>query len=192
VDWACDDHALAVADDRCPEIARRTMAHSSAGLDRRNLIPAMILCAAVALILCAVAPTLPLLIAAVSLLGLTTVGGQLLTPLASDRHRGRVVGTVVFGIMTGILVSRTISGLVAARAGWRSVYLGAAIFDTILAVILVVAIPKLPTRPPRLYRDLVVSIGRIIRADRPVRWTLVLASIAFGLFTMFWTSLTSC
>ncbi len=53
-------------------------------LDRRKLVPGMLLCSAAALLLCALAPTIGLLLAAVTVLGLTTVSGQLLTPLAGD------------------------------------------------------------------------------------------------------------
>ena len=52
--------------------------------NRRHLIPVMMLCAAVALVLCALAPSLAVLLAAISLLGLTTVAGQILAPLAGD------------------------------------------------------------------------------------------------------------
>src|SRR3954451_9054752 len=86
-------------------------------LNRRRLIPMMMLCSAAALVACAAAPSIGVLLVALTLLGLTTVSGQILAPLAGDladdAHRGRVVGTVVSGLLTGILVSRTISGLVA-------------------------------------------------------------------------------
>src|SRR3712207_2820330 len=86
-------------------------------VDRRRLIPSTLLCAAVALVGCALAPSIGVLLVAIALVGATTVAGQLLTPLAGDladdAHRGRVVGTIVSGLLIGILVSRTISGLVA-------------------------------------------------------------------------------
>src|ERR687889_1125118 len=95
-------------------------------LQRHRLIPVLLLCSAVALAACALAPSLGTLLAALSALGVTTVSGQVLTPLAGDlaeeSQRGRVVGTVASGILTGILVSRTVSGLVADVAGWRAIY----------------------------------------------------------------------
>ena len=54
--------------------------------------------------------------------------------LATDADRGAVVGTVVSGILTGILLSRTVSGFVADAFGWRSIYVGAAVLDVILAI----------------------------------------------------------
>lgn len=163
-------------------------------VNRRRLLPLMMLCASVALVLCALAPTIGLLSLAVTLLGFTTVGGQILTPLASDlaadARRGQVVGTVASGIIIGILLSRTISGVVANTAGWRAIYLVAALLDVALAAALYRAIPSVPPRAHMPYPALIASVGAVVRRERTVRWTLLLAAIAFAVFMMFWTSLT--
>ncbi len=163
-------------------------------LDRRRLVPAMMLCAAGALIACALAPSTGVLLLALTLLGLTTVSGQLLTPLAGDlagdAERGRVTGAVVSGLLVGILASRTISGLIAQAAGWRVIYLVAAGAAVVLAVLLRRAIPSLPPRAQLPYPRLLLSVWEVIRQERAVRWTLVLGATAFALFTMFWTALT--
>lgn len=163
-------------------------------LDRRRLIPLMLICSAVALLGCAVAPTFGTLLVAITLLGLTTVAGQIAAPLAGDlaapADRGRVVGTVISGMLTGILISRTLSGLVAAATGWRVIYVVAAIAAVVLAALLYRTIPVLPAKERIGYPALLASIGTVIRRERTVRWTLVLGAIQFGLFTMFWTALT--
>ncbi|GAB2592138.1 MFS transporter [Microlunatus antarcticus] len=163
-------------------------------MNRRRLVPLALLAAAVALVLCAVAPSFGFLVAALGLVGLLTVGGQLLTPLAgdlaTDADRGAVVGTVVSGILTGILLSRTVSGFVADAFGWRSIYAGAAVLDVVLAVLLWRAIPDLEPKARVRYPALIGSVFTVIRRERVVRWTLVLAGIGFALFTMFWTALT--
>ncbi|MGI3782090.1 MAG: MFS transporter, partial [Janthinobacterium lividum] len=149
---------------------------------------------AVALGLCALAPSFGLLVAALGLVGLVTVGGQLLTPLAgdlaTDADRGAVVWTVVSGILTGILLSRTVSGFVADAFGWRSIYIGAAVLDVVLAVLLWRAIPDLEPKARIRYPALIGSVFTVIRRERVVRWTLVLSGLGFALFTMFWTALT--
>lgn len=163
-------------------------------LDRRLLIPGIMLLASVALLACALAPAFGVLLVALTALGVTTVSGQILTPLAGDLagddRRGRVVGTVVSGILTGILVSRTISGLVADIAGWRAIYVVAAGIDVVLAVLLFRAIPRLEPKTTIRYRSLIASVAVVVARERAVRWTLVLGATAFGLFTMFWTALT--
>ncbi len=163
-------------------------------LNRRRLIPVMMVCSTAALVACALAPSFGVLLAAITVLGLTTVAGQILTPLAGDltddAHRGRVVGTVVSGLLTGILVSRTISGLVAGAAGWRTIFAAAGAADVLLAILLYRAIPRLPPKTRMAYPALIASVGAAVRRERTVRWTLVLGATAFGVFTMFWTSLT--
>jgi predicted MFS family arabinose efflux permease len=162
--------------------------------NRRRLVPLALLAAAVALGLCALAPSFGFLVAALGLVGLVTVGGQLLTPLAgdlaTDDDRGAVVGTVVSGILIGILLSRTVSGFVADAFGWRSIYVGAAVLDVVLAVLLWRAIPDLEPKARVRYPALIGSVFTVIRRERVVRWTLVLAGLGFALFTMFWTALT--
>ena len=163
-------------------------------LNRRRLIPAMMVCAAVALVGCALAPSFGVLLLAITALGVTTVAGQIIAPLAGDladdAHRGRVVGTVVSGILSGILVSRTISGLVAGAAGWRAIFAVAAAVDVLLAIVLYRVIPPLAPKTRMAYPALIASVASVIRRERVVRWTLVLGATGFGLFTMFWTALT--
>jgi predicted MFS family arabinose efflux permease len=162
--------------------------------DRRKLIPVMLICSAVALLGCALAPSFGILLVAITLLGVTTVSGQLLAPLAGDLaeddKRGSVVGTVVSGILTGILVSRTISGLIAGAAGWRTLYVAAAVAAAGFAALLHRAIPSLEPKTQMPYPALIASVGRVVRRERTVRWTLVLGATAFAAFTMFWTALT--
>lgn len=163
-------------------------------LDRRRFIPGLMLCAALALVACALAPSIGALLVATTLLGLTTVSGQLLTPLAGDladdTRRGQVVGTVVSGLLIGILTSRTISGLIADAAGWRAIYFAAAAVSVVFALLLRRAIPPLAPKARLSYPQLLLSVWKVIRQERAVRWTLFLGATAFGVFTMFWTALT--
>ncbi|MFE5082835.1 MFS transporter [Streptomyces mirabilis] len=163
-------------------------------MDRRRLIPLMMLIGAVALVGCALAPSIGVLLVAITALGVGTVSGQILAPLAGDladdASRGRVVGTVASGILIGILISRTVSGLVASIAGWRAVFVVAAAAAVVFAVLLYRAIPSMEPKLRMPYPALIASVGRVVRQERMVRWTLVLGAIGFGVFTMFWTALT--
>ncbi len=163
-------------------------------LDRRRLVPTMLALATLALLACAAAPTNGALLAAITVLGATTVSGQILIPLAGDladdTNRGHAVGTVVFGVLTGILVSRTLSGLVAGVAGWRAVYLMAAAFSLTMAGLLTRAIPTVASNSTLRYPALIESTFAVVARERLVRWTLALGSTGFAAFTMFWTALT--
>src|SRR3954453_1713920 len=117
--------------------------------NRRRLIPLMLVLSAAALIACAVAPTLVALLVAVAVLGMTTVAGQIVIPLAGDladdASRGRIVGTVMTGFLAGTVVSGTLSGRVAPLAGWRAIYVIAAFVVCVLAIVAYRTLPTLPT-----------------------------------------------
>ncbi|WP_285616530.1 MFS transporter [Kineosporia sp. NBRC 101677] len=162
--------------------------------ERRCLLPIVMTLGAVALAACALAPSMGALLVAITLLGATTVSGQILAPLAGDLadpgNRGRVVGTVVSGLLTGILLSRTLSGLIADRVGWRAVYGCAVVLTVLLAVTLYRNIPATGRKTRLRYPSLIASVFRLVRTERIVRWTLALGLLTFATFTMFWTALT--
>ena len=163
-------------------------------LDRHRLVPVMLLISALALGACAAAPSMTVLLIAITAVGLTTVAGQLLTPLAgdlaTDADRGRVVGVVVSGILIGILASRTLSGFVAGLAGWRAIYVIAAAAAVVFAVLLFRGIPHLPRKTAVSYPRLIASVFAVVGRERAVRWSLVLGATGLATFTMFWTALT--
>ncbi|BCW72352.1 MFS transporter [Arthrobacter sp. NicSoilB8] len=163
-------------------------------LDRRRLLPLMMLLCAAALTVAAIAPTFEVLLVALVLVGLTTVSGPLLTPLAGDlaepSKRGHVIGTVASGLMIGVLASRTISGFLAEAFGWRMTYGVAAVLALATAGLLHRTIPTLPPRATLGYAALLGSIFVVIKRHSPVRMALLVAGTGFGVLTLFWTALT--
>src|ERR1700760_520366 len=162
--------------------------------DRRRLIPLMMLASAVALALCALAPTFAVLAAAMVLVGVTTVSGQILTPFAGDLtddgSRGRVLGIVVSGLLTGILGARIIGGLIAGVAGWRTVFALAAGLMVVLAALLWRLAPTLPPKTSSHYGALLRSVARLVRHESRLRILMALGMVSMATFTLFWTALT--
>jgi predicted MFS family arabinose efflux permease len=163
-------------------------------VNRKRLIPAMMLLSALSLAASAVAPTFATLLAAMALIGITTVGAQLLAPmagdLATDEQRGRIVGTVASGLIAGLLVSRTISGVVADAFGWRAIYAVACALIVVLAAVLARALPVMDSRPPVPYGRLLRSVVTTVRHHRTVHVAMMFGASAMAVFTMFWTALT--
>ena len=83
-------------------------------------------------------------------LGAVSVVAQVIVPLASTlaapHQRGQVVGTVMSGLLIGILMARTLSGVIAALGGWRLVYALAAGGMLVLSATLRRALPVVPLR----------------------------------------------
>jgi predicted MFS family arabinose efflux permease len=163
-------------------------------LDRRKLIPGVLCGAAAMLMGAAVAPTYATLLASLAGVGLTTVSAQLLAPLASELaepgQRGRVVGTISAGGLTGILLSRTASGVVAEWLGWRAIYAGAAVAALMLAAVLRLVLPPLARRGHIPYPRLLASVFTTPRLHPAVAPTLAICAANFAVFSLFWTALT--
>lgn len=163
-------------------------------MDRRKLVCALMAASAAALALSAFAPAFALLAASLALVGFTSLAGQLIVPLAGDlagdAERGHVLGIVAGGIMCGILLSRTASGIVAGAFGWRAVFAVSAVANIVLAPVLLRRIPPLPKRSELAYPQLLTRVVlNVVRIPVMAR-ILVLNGILFCAFNMFWTAVT--
>jgi predicted MFS family arabinose efflux permease len=160
-------------------------------LERRRLIARMLVLTAVAQTLAAVAPTFAVLASALALAGVTSVVAQIIVPmaasLATDNERGQVVGKVMSGLIIGILLARTISGLIASVAGWRPVYFMAAAAMLLLAAVLYRALPEVEPSERIPYRALLRSVLDLIREEPVLRQRMGLGAASLGCFSILWT-----
>jgi predicted MFS family arabinose efflux permease len=162
-------------------------------LERRRLVSVLLLATGVLLLGAAAAPTLGVLLAAVAIVAVTSAVAQIVVPmaasLASEENRGSVVGTVMSGLLVGILLARTVAGLVAEIGGWRLVFVLAAVVMVVLAGAVRLVLPRVPIAAESSYPGLLASVGSIVRHDALIRRRMVLGGVGFGCFTILWTAL---
>jgi predicted MFS family arabinose efflux permease len=160
-------------------------------LERRRLIARLLVLTAVAQALAAAAPTFAVLASALALVGVTSVVAQIIVPmaasLATDSERGQVVGKVMSGLIIGILLARTVSGLIASVAGWRPVYVMAAAAMLLLAAVLYRALPEVEPSARISYRALLRSVLDLVREEPVLRQRMVLGAASLGCFSILWT-----
>jgi len=161
--------------------------------ERRRTIVTLAVITAAGLAVAAAAPSIGLFIAAAGVIGMTSVMAQLLVPfaatLAPEAERGRVVGNVMSGLILGILLARTVSGLVAQAAGWRAVYVIAAVLMAAQAVVLYVRLPTFRQSAGLPYPKLLASIARIARDEPVLRRRALYGVFSFATFSVLWTTL---
>jgi predicted MFS family arabinose efflux permease len=161
-------------------------------LQRRTLVLCLLILTAAALVGSALAPGIGLLIGVALIVGLGSVAAQILVPLAAsladDNSRGRVVGTVMSGLLLGILLARTLSGVIAGAAGWRAVYWTAAGLVLILAATLRTTLPADPERPRLSYGSVLRSTVALYFTEPILRRRMLLGSLGFAAFSVFWTT----
>ncbi len=160
---------------------------------RRALVTRLFWVAAVALVACALAPNLWLFGLASIAVGGASVAGQVMIPFAADlapeERRGRVVARIMTGLLLGILLARTVSGLVAQAAGWRAIYWLSAGLMVCFACILWRALPAERPRPQRSYPSLVSSSLRLLVTEPVLRRRAWHGACAFAAFSALWTTI---
>jgi len=162
-------------------------------LERRRVIVTMSMLVTLALVGVALAPTLPLLVLASFAVGATTVIPQLLIPfaahLAPAAQRGRVVGTVMSGLLIGILLSRTAAGFVGTHLGWRAMFWMAAGLMLALGLVMRFILPAQPPMAELPYPALLRSLGHLARTEPVLRLHALLGALTFAAFSVFWSTL---
>ncbi|MFJ2648067.1 MFS transporter [Streptomyces sp. NPDC087420] len=161
-------------------------------LENRALASRTLLVTAAALVAAGLSPYFGVFLAASVLVGTTSVVAQILVSfgvhLAPERERGKFVGTVMSGLLLGILLARTVSSLVAAAWGWRAIYLISAVLMVALSVLLVRMLPERRPVHSGSYPKLLLSLGHLVREEPALRRRAVIQALMFGAFSCFWTS----
>lgn len=162
-------------------------------LERRRLIVGMLILAALGLSLSAFASNLPLLLLGTAVTGLFSVVAQVLVPfaatLAHPEERGKVIGSLMTGLLLGILLARTVAGSLSSLGDWQAVYGLAAGMMLIMAAALYRNLPEAHPSVRLSYPQLLLSVAHLLR-DEPIhRQRTLLGFLCFTSFALFWTPL---
>jgi predicted MFS family arabinose efflux permease len=162
-------------------------------VERRKLTTIIIGVCAVGLVSAALAPSLWAVGATSVVVGVTSVVAQIFVPftasLADERGRGRAVGLVMSGLLMGILLSRTFAGMLEAVAGWRAVYWIAAALMVVLVLVLRLELPVVAPTARLDARELIRSLGELVRDEPELRRRAVYGACGFASFSVLWTDL---
>lgn len=126
------------------------------------------------------------------LTGVGATGAQVLVPLASHlaapEKQGRVVGTVMSGLLFGIMLARPVANFLAGSFGWRSTFLVSAAAMALIGIALLLACPQRRPRGGMRYGEALASTFAQLRQHRVVRMRAFYQSLMFAAFNLFWTA----
>lgn len=161
--------------------------------ERRRLIVSMTLLAAGGMLITASSQSLAMMILGTALTGLFSVVAQILVPLAatlaSPDKRGKVVGTIMSGLLLGILLARTVAGLLASLGGWRTVFWVASVLMALMALALWRGLPQMKSETRLNYPQLLGSVFSMFISDKILRTRALLGCLTFANFSILWTSM---
>ena len=123
--------------------------------------------------------------------GAACVGAQVLIPMiagmASTARRGRVIGTVMAGLVTGIMLARPFSSFLASVVGWRGVFFTAAAITLVIGLLLRSLLPIRQPNSTAGYLKTLRSTAATMRYG-VLRRRMAYQMSLFGMFTAFWTT----
>jgi predicted MFS family arabinose efflux permease len=162
-------------------------------LDRRRIILAKAAVLGIALLLAGAAPSVGVLLFASLAIGLCATLAQDIVPaaatLAPEQHRGKVVGTVMTGLLLGILLSRVVSGLVAEHFGWRTMFVVAAASIAAFGVAAWRGLPKFHPTTQLSYGALLGSLAQLWQRHGGLRRAASAQALLAVGFSAFWSTL---
>jgi predicted MFS family arabinose efflux permease len=171
--------------------------------ERRSLMMRMYAGVSLALLLCAFAQGLAWMIASSALIGLLASVTHVALPMAPDlvpeERRGRAIGTVMTGLLLGILLARSFAGWVAKLShftgrlapisGWRTVYVVAAAMNLAFVPVIFRLMPRMEPRQSLSYGQTMRSLWTLFCKEPLLREACVLGALCFASFSCFWTTL---
>jgi predicted MFS family arabinose efflux permease len=161
-------------------------------LERRRLITRLLGVSAIGLVAAALSPTLAVLVIASLIVGVTSVVAQIAVSfsasLAAEHERGLVVGTVMSGLLIGMLLARTFAGFVADFLGWRAIYVLAAFLVSGLVCVLRYELPESCEKDVSSYPQLMKTVWRLMREERVLQYRSIYGACVFAAFSAFWTT----
>lgn len=160
---------------------------------RRSLIVGLMLVEALFLACAAFAPTLTWLQLASLGIGIATVSAQVIVPLVAQlsptEARGRNVGTVMSGLLLGILLARVVAGGIGGIWGWRVLFGFASVLSLFMAAVMYRALPDIAPSAPLRFGELLRSLVGLVREEPRLRESALVGAFIFAAFMAFWTSL---
>ncbi|MFZ6646946.1 MFS transporter [Undibacterium sp. TJN25] len=161
-------------------------------LENRRMMIVTVLVAVASLICAAFAHQASVFLLVSLLIGFSSVSVQMLIPLAAhlahEESRGRVVGSIMGGLLLGILLARPVSSFVADHFGWRTVFGGASVLMAVIAVVLATTMPKRQPQHTASYGQLLASLGSLYKKMPVLRQRAFYQACMFASFSLFWTA----
>ena len=161
-------------------------------VENRRLALVMLSGVVVSLVGVATAQSAPTFLIFSFLTGFCCVGAQILIPfaahMATDANRGRVVGNIMGGLVTGIMLARPAASFLAASFGWRAIFWVSAVGMVVLGAVLFRMLPERRPRTGMHYGQVLVSTVSLLVHEPVIRRRAAYQATLFATFSLFWTA----
>jgi predicted MFS family arabinose efflux permease len=161
-------------------------------VENKRLVMITLAAVVMALVAAALSHSAVLFFLASLVIGISSTGAQVLVPFASHlvppERRGRTVGNIMAGLLTGILLARPLALFVAAAVGWRPVFWLSAGVMLVIGGLLLRIMPRYVPRGGLSYGRVLLSMVGLVRSLPELRRRAAYQALVFAAFSLFWTA----
>jgi predicted MFS family arabinose efflux permease len=160
---------------------------------RKRLMMVIFVFIVLSLLITAMSASINLLVWSSFILGAASLIPQILVPMAAHLarpdERGKKIGVIMSGLLIGILLSRTFSGLIGEYFGWRMVFYGAAAVMLVTWLMLWIFLPEVEPDYKGTYRSLMTSLVDLVKHEPQLRVAALRGALCFACFSAFWSTI---
>lgn len=158
--------------------------------ENKKLIVFMVFLNILAIFSIAFLQDLSWLLAMFFFVGLSSSSVQMILPygasMAPIQNRGASIGTIVSGLLLGIMLARPLSSFLSEIIGWHSIFIVSGVLEMFLLIIFLITLPsKIPAHRSN-YFDLIISMVVLFKNTKILRQRGLYHSLAFATFSLFW------
>ena len=161
--------------------------------EQRRLMVTLLLLSTSGLFISALSQSFWMLLLGTSISSFFSVVAQVIVPfgaaLASPSQRGQVVGTIMSGLLLGILLARTVAGILSDLGDWHTIYWFASIVVLMTTAVLYHKLPQHHQHAGLSYFQLLASILTFFKTEEVFLWRSVMGGLVFASFSVLWTPL---
>ena len=127
------------------------------------------------------------------IIGAGSVMPHIFIPMASQystpERKTQNVGILLGGLLTGILASRVVSGIMGEHFGWRAIYYVATVLMAVCLVVILKMLPSSPSTFQGSYASLMKSMFGLVKNNKILQNVSLRAALCFGCFQGMWAVL---
>lgn len=160
--------------------------------EKKKTIVCFMALAACGQLICAFSSSLNWMYIGTAISSLFSIGAQVLIPFATllvrPERSAQVVGTLMSGLLMGILFARTVAGLLSTFMSWHAIYV---LSGLLLAGASVLIYLKLPEFQPKkiVYKDIFISMRDLLKTQPILQKRAILGGLCFAAVSSVFTTM---
>lgn len=160
--------------------------------EKKKTIVVFMVLAAVGQLICAFSPTISIMFIGTAMSSLFSIAAQVLIPfsttLGDPKRSAQIVGTLMSGLLMGILLARTVAGFTSTIMSWHAIYYLSGLLLIVVAICIAVKLPS--SRSPKIvYVDILSSMFQLLRTHRVLQKRAILGGICFAAVSIVFTTM---